>query len=111
MASQYGQGWLNLMRAAGPGPSRTHHYYAVVVKAALKSVIWYDPQRFPVSDRALLTSRGLTWGQLTGLTKSLAARGLPPWCVGMEDSSSSGWPGTDLDGGGHRPAPVRSAGL
>ena len=95
MASQYGQGWLNLMRAAGPGPSRTHHYYAVVVKAALKSVIWYDPQRFPVSDRALLTSRGLTWGQLTGLTKSLAARGLPPWCVGMEDSSSSGWPGTD----------------
>ena len=93
MASQYGPGWLSLMQAAGP--SGTRHYYAIIVKAALKSVIWYDPQQFPAGDRALLTSPGLTWGQLTGLSKSLAAGAVPPWCMGMDDSSSSGWPGTD----------------
>jgi alpha-glucoside transport system substrate-binding protein len=89
MASQYGPGWLSLMQAG------TKHYYAIIVKAALKSVIWYDPQRFPAGDRSLLTSSDLTWSQLTSLSKSLAASGVPPWCMGMEDSSSSGWPGTD----------------
>jgi alpha-glucoside transport system substrate-binding protein len=45
MARQYGPGWLRLMQAAGP--SGTRHYYAIIVKAALKSVIWYEPRQFP----------------------------------------------------------------
>lgn len=93
MARQYGPGWLQLMQAAGPHGAR--HYYAIIVKAALKSVIWYDPRQFPSRDLGVLTSPGLTWSQLMSLTARLRASGTPPWCMGMEDSSSSGWPGTD----------------
>jgi alpha-glucoside transport system substrate-binding protein len=93
LASEYGSSWRNLMKA--PGKDGAMHYFAIIVKAALKSVIWYDPRNLPARDLALLTSPHLTWGQLTGLTASLAAAGTPPWCMGFEDSSSSGWPGTD----------------
>jgi alpha-glucoside transport system substrate-binding protein len=93
MARQYGPGWLRLMQAAGPHGAR--HYYAIIVKAALKSVIWYDPRRFPAHDLSVLTSPGLTWSGLMSLTAGLRAGGTPPWCMGLEDSSSSGWPGTD----------------
>ena len=77
------------------GPSGASHYYAVIVKAALKNVIWYDPRNLPASDLAQLTAPHLTWTQLMGLANGLAAGGTTPWCMGLEDSSSSGWPGTD----------------
>lgn len=93
MASQYGPSWLRLMQAAGPSGSR--HYYAIMIKATLKSLIWYDPAQFPARDLGLLTSPGLTWSKLMSLTNSLAAGGRSPWCMGMADGSRSGWPGTD----------------
>lgn len=94
LTSQYGSGWLKLMQAAGP--SGTLHYYAILVKAALKSVIWYDPRKLPAPDLALLTSSPRpAWGQLMQVAASLAAGRKTPWCMGLEDSSSSGWPGTD----------------
>ena len=93
LTSEYGPGWRNLMQA--PGKDGATHYFAIFVKAALKSVIWYDPQRLPASDVKLLTSPHLTWAQLTGLAAGLATSGKSPWCMGLEDSSSSGWPGTD----------------
>lgn len=93
LASQYGPGWRRLMQEAGPGGAR--HYYAIIVKAALKSVIWYDPRNLPAPDLAQLTSPDLTWGRLMSLSASLAKGGRTPWCMGFEDSSSSGWPGTD----------------
>ncbi len=93
MTAQYGPGWLDLMRA--PGASGTSHYYAIIVKAALKSVIWYDPATLPAPNRVLLTSPALTWNQLTTLAQTLRASGTAPWCMGMQDGSSSGWPGTD----------------
>lgn len=92
MRRQYGPGWLRLMQAAGPSG---RHYYAIIVKAALKSVIWYDPSRFPARELHTLESPQLTWKQLTAMTRRLAAAGTPPWCMGMADSSNSGWPGTD----------------
>lgn len=93
LASQYGPGWRRLMQEAGPSGAR--HYYAIIVKAALKSVIWYDPLKLPVRDLAVLTAPSLTWEQLMRLSASLARSGTTPWCMGLEDSSSSGWPGTD----------------
>lgn len=93
MTTDYAAGWRNLMRA--PGASGHRRYYAVIVKAALKSAIWYDPKNLPPGARAELTSPNLTWSQLSGLTARLAATGTSPWCIGMEDTSSSGWPGTD----------------
>jgi alpha-glucoside transport system substrate-binding protein len=92
MKSQYSPNWLQLMQANGPSGKA---YYAVIVKAALKSVIWYDPSQFPTQYRNVLTSGNLTWNQLMSLTADLSATGVTPWCIGMADSSSSGWPGTD----------------
>jgi alpha-glucoside transport system substrate-binding protein len=92
MKSWYSPSWLQLMRAPGPSGNA---YYAVIVKATLKSVIWYDPSQFPARYRNLLTSGNLTWNQLMSLTADLSATGATPWCVGMADSSNSGWPGTD----------------
>lgn len=94
LARQYAPGWARLMQAAGPSGRR--HYYAILVKATLKSLIWYDPANFPARDLALLTSPGLTWRKLMSLTKGLMAAGRTPWCAGMADGSRSGWPGTDL---------------
>jgi alpha-glucoside transport system substrate-binding protein len=93
MSSQYGPSWLRLMQDAGPTGAR--HYYAIIVKAALKSVIWYDPRTLPAQYQSVLTSPGLTWQQLMNMTSSMAASGTTPWCMGFEDSSNSGWPGTD----------------
>lgn len=93
MTRQYGPGWLRLMQATGPAGQR--HYYAIIIKATLKSLIWYDPASFPASDSRKLTSPGLTWTKLMSLTTSLRAAGETPWCAGMADGSRSGWPGTD----------------
>lgn len=93
LARQYTPGWRSLMQAAGPSGAR--HYYAIIVKAALKSVIWYDPAQFPAADLSTLRSPSLTWDQLTALVHKLARGGVTPWCLGLEDSSDSGWPGTD----------------
>lgn len=90
MTRQYSGGWRMLMQAAGP--SGHLHYYAIIVKATLKSLIWYDPTKFPTGDLPLLKSRHLTWSQLISLTHHL---GTSPWCMGMGDVSRSGWPGTD----------------
>lgn len=93
MTSQYQPGWLRLMRAAGPSGRR--QYYAIIIKATLKSLIWYAPGNFPARDLHLLNSPGLTWSTLTRLTNGLMTAGKTPWCAGMEDGSRSGWPGTD----------------
>ncbi|SRR5712691_5463647 len=93
MARQYGRGWLRLMRATGPAGKR--HYYAIIIKATLKSLIWYDPAQFPARGLSQLTSPGLTWTRLMSLTNGLRATGKTPWCAGMADGSRSGWPGTD----------------
>lgn len=85
--------WLDLMQAKGPSGQR--HFYAVIVKAALKSAIWYSPANLPPPARRVLTSPTLTWDRLNRLTAQLAATGRRPWCMGMEDTSNSGWPGTD----------------
>jgi alpha-glucoside transport system substrate-binding protein len=89
MNSQYSPYWRQLMQASGPSGTA---YYAVVVKAALKSVIWYDPNQLSAPYRDVLTSGTLTWDQLMSLTEHL---GPTPWCIGLADGSSSGWPGTD----------------
>jgi alpha-glucoside transport system substrate-binding protein len=93
MKAQYGQETLNL--TAAKDPRGNPHTYAIIVKAALKSLIWYDPKTLPAKARTALTSTSLTWNGLTEIAAQLAATGIPPWCIGMEDTSNSGWPGTD----------------
>jgi alpha-glucoside transport system substrate-binding protein len=66
-------------------------YYAVVVKASLKSLIWCDPKVF----RADHYGPPQTWTELTALSRRAADAGTSPWCLGLESTSDSGWPGTD----------------
>jgi alpha-glucoside transport system substrate-binding protein len=93
MSRKYSSGWLQLIQARGPSGVKSD--YAIVVKAALKSVIWYDPAQFPPAYLGLLRSSNLTWNQLLSMTERLAAAGTSPWCIGMAAGSTSGWPGTD----------------
>ena len=93
MAAQYGPGTVKLTTAADPrGATRS---YAIIVKAALKSLIWFDPGTLPAAARTALTAPGVAWTGLTRIASGLAGSGNTPWCVGMEDTSNSGWPGTD----------------
>ncbi|NUU25188.1 MAG: extracellular solute-binding protein, partial [Streptomycetaceae bacterium] len=80
----YAADWAAIGRVAGVR-------VAVVVKAALKSLVWYDPKT--LADHGLRPPS--TWQELTDVSRRLAAAGISPWCVGLASSSASGWPGTD----------------
>ncbi|WP_436788751.1 ABC transporter substrate-binding protein [Yinghuangia sp. YIM S10712] len=64
---------------------------AVVVKAALKSLIWYNPETLAAHN----LRPPATWAELTDTAEGLATAGIQPWCLGLASSSTSGWPGTD----------------
>ncbi|MEO7195119.1 MAG: ABC transporter substrate-binding protein [Pseudonocardiaceae bacterium] len=66
----------------------TDSLYGVVVKASLKSIIWYDPRQRPEPEVQ-------TWDQLVALGETIAKTGGRPWCLGMGSTPVSGWPGAD----------------
>ncbi|HLV71908.1 MAG TPA: ABC transporter substrate-binding protein [Vulgatibacteraceae bacterium] len=79
-----------LTTAAGPdGRRRT---YGIVVKASVKSLIWYNPRNLSSDLRERLTDADLTWDELSDIAGEAGSR---PWCLGLADTSASGWPGTD----------------
>lgn len=80
----YASDWVTLGRVDGKR-------VAVVVKAALKSLVWYDPRT--LAERNLRPPA--TWSEMTNVARVLAQAGIQPWCVGLASSSASGWPGTD----------------
>ncbi len=84
MTRQYGPSWVGLGAVDGK-------QYAVFVKASVKSLVWYSPKALA----ARSWTPPATWDQLTTLDRQIAATGASPWCVGLESSSASGWPGTD----------------
>jgi len=67
----------------------TEHIYTVPIKANLKSIIWFNPTLTPRP-----TPR--TWDELVAYSHSLASTGIAPWCIGVGDAPSSGWPGIDM---------------
>jgi alpha-glucoside transport system substrate-binding protein len=85
VAAQYPPAWLDITRAGTNTP------YAVVVKATLKSLLWYDPHVFAA--RHYTPPR--TWDQLIALDSHAIHAGIAPVCIGLESGSASGWPGTD----------------
>jgi alpha-glucoside transport system substrate-binding protein len=84
MVQQYSSAWLRLGQYQG-------RQKAIVVKATLKGLVWYSPPAF----RAAGYQPPTDWNGLVGLTRRIRAAGGTPWCLGLEDSSASGWPGTD----------------
>ncbi|MEV4055219.1 ABC transporter substrate-binding protein [Amycolatopsis sp. NPDC049688] len=78
----YGPQWLKLQQLG----SAT--MYTVVVKADLKSIVWYDPHRFGERPPDTLDA-------LVAASQRLAEAGQQPWCLGMGAPPNSGFPGTD----------------
>ncbi|TDC69241.1 carbohydrate ABC transporter substrate-binding protein [Actinomadura sp. GC306] len=78
--------------ASATGPDGRRHSYGIVVKASVKSLIWYNPRNLPSGLRERLTAPGLTWDELSEIAGQAGSR---PWCLGLADTSVSGWPGTD----------------
>ncbi|MFJ3788326.1 ABC transporter substrate-binding protein [Kitasatospora sp. NPDC090091] len=70
------------------GEAKPGALYAVVVKASVKSLIWYDPRR-------LAPQPPNSWAGLVGVGQSMAQKGETPWCLAVADPPNSGWPGTD----------------
>lgn len=81
----YPRQWRDLMRGG------TGAYQAVIVKATLKSLVWYEPATFAGQGY----EPPATWTQLQDLSERIRADGRAPWCLGLESTPSSGWPGTD----------------
>ncbi|GDY32661.1 ABC transporter substrate-binding protein [Gandjariella thermophila] len=94
--NRYGRQWLRWSQDVRPGDAAPDQWYAFVFKADLRSAIWYDPTAL----RALLgpqetAAMPATWDQLVALQNRIRAAHGIPWCVGMESTPNSGWPGTD----------------
>lgn len=83
--SEYAPTWLELGTVEGS-------LVAVVIKAAVKGLIWYDPGTLEANNVATPVS---TWDELMSVSEQLAAAGQTPWCVALESGAASGWPGTD----------------
>lgn len=84
MRDQYARSWIDLVTVDGKT-------YGVVVKAALKGLIWYNPKAFAAAGYQVPK----TWDDLAALTDRIAGEGKTPWCIGLESGAASGWPATD----------------
>src|ERR1700682_5082002 len=84
MKDQYGDSWQKLVQVNGK-------QYGIFIKAALKSLIWYDPNVFSANHWTVPK----TYDELTALAAKIKSSGTAPWCMGLESGAASGWPGTD----------------
>jgi alpha-glucoside transport system substrate-binding protein len=84
---QYSQGWIDLGTV-------DNNLYAIFVKAANKSMIWYSPAAFSANGWQVPS----TWDELIALSDEIVAAGSAPgypWAMGVESGAASGWAGTD----------------
>jgi len=58
---------------------------SIFTKAAVKGLIWYNPEVYTGGEPA-------TWDALMGTAPAPASN---LWCIGLESGAASGWPGTD----------------
>ncbi|MFZ6030159.1 MAG: ABC transporter substrate-binding protein [Chloroflexota bacterium] len=84
MQSAYDAGFLDLATVDG-------NLYGIFIKAAVKSLVWYDPKAFEAAGYQVPA----TWEELNALEAQIIADGSQPWCIGLESGAASGWPGTD----------------
>ena len=65
--------------------------YGLPVRAYLKGLVWYLPQRF--AEKGYKVPR--SWQELEALTQQIIANGETPWCLGVESGEATGWVATD----------------
>jgi alpha-glucoside transport system substrate-binding protein len=85
MKDQYSDTWLQLGQVDGK-------QVGIFIKAAVKGLIWYNPQQFTKVSGG---SAPKTFDDMMTLSNKIAAGGTAPWCLGLESAATSGWPGTD----------------
>jgi alpha-glucoside transport system substrate-binding protein len=81
---------LNAVRNQYPKPllelgtlkGKLYAFFSIVNYHAL---VWFNAGRYT-------GPRHPTWAQLTSWTRSSAAQGKPPWCMGIESGAATGWP-------------------
>jgi alpha-glucoside transport system substrate-binding protein len=88
IAADYGPDWLNIMKLG------TNHIYTLPVKANVQNLVWYDPKQLP-SDNVPGQTQPPSWAFLTNLEHKIIDDGDTPWCLGLDSTPVSGWPGTD----------------
>ena len=66
-------------------------FYAAPSGASVKSLVWYNPQKFKEAGYTVPT----TLDEMAALTKKIADSGQVPWCAGISSGEATGWPITD----------------
>lgn len=85
LQQDYSQDWIDQGTVDGK-------LAGIVIKAAPKSTVWYNPRGFSEEGYDVPTS----WDQLTALTDEIREGGdVAPWSIGLEQGGASGWPGSD----------------
>jgi len=84
LKKDYAQSWLDLGSYEGT-------LYGIFMKAASKSLVWYNPKAFAAKGYKVPT----TWDEMIALSDQIVADGGTPWCIGVESGAASGWPATD----------------
>ena len=81
LRAQYPKALLDLATVKG----KLYAYFSIVNYHGL---IWFNPNRYT-------GPRTPTWTQLSAWTRSAAAQGHTPWCLGIESGAATGWPAAD----------------
>jgi alpha-glucoside transport system substrate-binding protein len=81
----YASFWIDLGSANGT-------WYAIPVKADIKSIIWYSPAQFEAFGYTVPT----TWEELDALVEKMVADGNVPWSMGFGSDAATGWTGSDF---------------
>ncbi|MBU4337526.1 MAG: ABC transporter substrate-binding protein [Actinobacteria bacterium] len=66
-------------------------FYAAPSGASVKSLVWYNPQKFEEAGYEVPT----TLDEMMTLTQTIADTGEVPWCAGISSGEATGWPITD----------------
>jgi alpha-glucoside transport system substrate-binding protein len=72
--------------------TRSGKWVGLMVKADIKSIIWYSPAMFEAYGYEVPG----TWAELDALVEQMVADGLVPWSMGMESGDATGWTGSDF---------------
>lgn len=84
---QYSKAWIDL-------GSYNNQLYAIFMKGANKSTVWYNPKTFTANG----WQTPKTWDDMTALSNKIVSdKKTPatPWSIGGESGAASGWPATD----------------
>jgi len=72
--------------------TRGGKWVGLMVKADIKSIIWYSPVVFEAYGYEVPE----TWAELEALVEQMVADGNVPWSMGMESGDATGWTGSDF---------------